>query len=81
MNGIGGVLNSSFLLLSNSFLHLFVQILLLESIRNNPEKYCSLIYDNMPSMTGYDIPNYPFFYYGQQYYQPNYYDLQTKAKN
>lgn len=51
---------------------------LTESIRQNPEKYSSIIYNNnMPPVIRYNMPDYSFYPYGQQQCQPNYYDVQT----
>ena len=40
-------------------------------------KDSSIIYENMPSTTSYNMRIYPFYPYVQQYYQPTYYDVQT----
>jgi len=48
---------------------------LTESIKENPEKYASIIYENMPS--AYSLPSYSSYPYGQQHHQPSYYDTQA----
>jgi hypothetical protein len=54
---------------------------LIESIKDNPEKYGSIIYENMPSMISYNVPSYSFYPYGQQQYRLNYYDAQAMLEH
>jgi DNA repair exonuclease SbcCD ATPase subunit len=51
---------------------------LIESIKENPEKYSPLVYENMPQMTSHLMPYYAHYSYSQQQSQPIYFD--TKAR-
>jgi len=48
--------------------------ILIGSIEDSPDKYSSLVYENMSSMTTYTTPSFGFYPYSQQQSQHNYYD-------
>jgi transposase len=50
---------------------------IIESIKENPDKYSPLFYENLPTMTSHYILNYSYYPYFQQQYQTSYFDTRA----